>query len=96
MDNTDEVSRLQELQKAQEAELQLKKILTVIMEPSAYDRLMNVRLSNKELYFKVANSLIQFYRKTQRRLTEKELITVINMNLAASRQPESKIHIRRK
>jgi len=94
--NEEEAARMQELQKAQEAELQLKKILTVILDPPAYERLMNVRISNRELYFKVANGLIHLYKKTQRRMTEKELLTVINMNLAASKQPETKIHIRRK
>ena len=92
----EEAAQLQELQKAQEAELQLKKILSVILDQQAYQRLMNVRISNKELYFKVSNSMINLYKKTQRRMTERELITVINMNLAASKQPETKIHIRRK
>ena len=94
--NPDEAAHMQELQKAQEAELQLKKILAIVLDQPAYERLMNVRISNKELYFKVSNSMIHLYKKTQRRMTEKELITVINMNLAASKQPETKIHIRRK
>ncbi len=81
---------------AQQAELQLKKTLSVILEESAYARLMNVRLSNQELYLKVANALIHYYQKVRRRITEKELLTIINMNLAVSKQPETKIHIRRK
>ncbi|MEM3369406.1 MAG: DNA-binding protein [Candidatus Micrarchaeia archaeon] len=81
---------------AQQAELQLKKTLSVILEENAYARLMNVRLSNQELYLKVANALIHYYQKIRRRITEKELLTIINMNLAVSKQPETKIHIRRK
>lgn len=81
---------------AQQAELQLKKMLTVVLEESAYQRLMNVRLSNPELYLKVANAVMHLYQKMRRRVTEKELITIINMNLAVSKQPETKIHIKRK
>ncbi|MEM3369443.1 MAG: DNA-binding protein [Candidatus Micrarchaeia archaeon] len=81
---------------AQQAELQLKKTLSVILEDDAYTRLMNVRLSNPELYLKVANALIHYYQKIRRRVTEKELLTILNMNLAVSKQPETKIHIRRK
>ena len=81
---------------AQQAELQLKKMLSVVLEENAYSRLMNVRLSNQELYLKVANAVVHYYQKVRRRITEKELITIINMNLAVSKQPETKIHIRRK
>ncbi len=94
--NPEETAKIQEIQKAQEAEIQLKKILAVVLDQTAYDRIMNVRISNKELYFTVANALIHYYKKTQKRITEKELITIINMNLAATKQPETKIHIRRK
>lgn len=81
---------------SQEAELQLKKALSVVLEEDAYSRLMNVRLSNPELYLRAANAVIQFYQKVKRRITEKELITILNMNLVVSKQPETKIHIRRK
>ncbi|MCX8202592.1 MAG: hypothetical protein N3G74_02200 [Candidatus Micrarchaeota archaeon] len=81
---------------AQQAELQLKKALSVVLEEKAYERLMNVRLSNPELYLKVANAVIHYYQKIKRRVSERELITIINMNLAVSKQPETKIQIRRK
>ncbi|MCS7109685.1 MAG: hypothetical protein NZ903_02735 [Candidatus Micrarchaeota archaeon] len=80
----------------QQAELQLKRMMSVVLEESAYNRLMNVRLSNPELYLKVANAVLHYYQKIKRRITEKELLTIINMNLAVSKQPETKIHIRRK
>jgi DNA-binding TFAR19-related protein (PDSD5 family) len=85
-----------QIQKAQEAELKLKKLMSVVLEPNAYDRLMNVRLSNQELYLNIANACIHLYQKKKKRITENELITLINMNLAVHRQPETKIHIRRK
>lgn len=81
---------------AQQAELQLKKALSVVLDENAYTRLMNVRLSNAELYLKVANAVMHYYQKLKRRISEKELITIINMNLAVSKQPETKIYIRRK
>jgi DNA-binding TFAR19-related protein (PDSD5 family) len=85
-----------QIQQAQEAELKLKKLMSVVLEPNAYDRLMNVRLSNQELYLNIANACIHLYQKKKKRITENELITLINMNLAVHRQPETKIHIRRK
>jgi len=85
-----------QIQQAQEAELKLKRIMSIVLEPDAYDRLMNVRLSNQELYLNVANACIHLYQKKKKKITEKELLTIINMNLAVHRQPETKIHIRRK
>jgi len=86
----------EQIRQAQEAELKLKKLMSIVLESNAYERLMNIRLSNQELYLNVANACIHLYQKKRAKITENELLTLINMNLAVHRQPETKIHIRRK
>lgn len=84
------------LLEAQRAELELKRALSIILDENAYSRLMNVRYSNPQLYLRVANGLLAYYQKIRRRITEEELIRILNININISKQPETKIHIRRK
>ena len=47
--------RLQQMQQ----DAQKRELLKKLMEPSAYERMTNVRISNPELYEKVVSSLLE-------------------------------------
>ncbi len=55
--------RLEELQKQQEQDAQVKSLLKQLLEPAAYERLLNVKLSNPELYSKIVQMLAMLYQQ---------------------------------
>jgi len=85
--------RLEEAQRAQQADAQIKGVLARILELPAYDRLMNVRMSNQELYAKAVNGLVYMYKKAGRKITERELLTLLS---ASVERKTGSIEIRRK
>jgi len=84
--------RMADLQRAQQAEAQLRGLLREVLEPSAYERFMNVRLSNPELYMKVSQMLVQLHMQKQLsgQVGEKELRALL-AKLTERREPEFKI-----
>ena len=89
----EEEGRLEEARKASAIDAQIKGLLSRILEQPAYDRLMNVRMSNQELYAKAVNALVQMYKRTGRKITEKELIMILS---ASVERRTGSIEIRRK
>jgi len=67
--------KLAEMQRMQEAEAQLRSVLRTAMEPEAYERLMNVRISSPELYMQVARVIVTMYSNKQlaAKVKDKEL-----------------------
>jgi len=67
--------QLAEMQKMQQVEAQLRGILRMALEPAAYERLMNVRIANPELYTQVARVIVMLYSNKQLagKVGEKEL-----------------------
>ncbi len=66
------------IRKLQE-EQQRKEIARRLLDDAAYERLMNIRISNEELYAQVVNLLISF-AQSQRlagKVTEKELLAIL-------------------
>ena len=87
--------RLAEMQKMQEAEAQLRSLLRVALEPAAYERLMNVRISNPGLYAQIARVTMMLYNNKQ--LAEKVSETQLRALLAKlTERREGDIEIRRK
>lgn len=84
---------IEETQKAMQIDAQVKGVLARILESPAYDRLMNVKMSNQELYAKAVNSLVYMYKKLGRRITDKELLTLLS---ASVERRTGSIEIRRK
>jgi len=84
--------RYAEMQRAQEAEAQLRGLLREVLEPSAYERFMNVRLSNPELYMKVSQMIVQLHMQKQLtgKVGEKDLRALL-AKLTERREPEFKI-----
>ncbi|RLG18077.1 hypothetical protein DRN67_04575 [Candidatus Micrarchaeota archaeon] len=87
--------RLLQLQKMQEAEAQLRSILRAALEPEAYERLMNVRISNPELYMQIARLIVTLYRNKQlpNKISEKQLRELL---ARVTKRHEGKFEIKRK
>jgi DNA-binding TFAR19-related protein (PDSD5 family) len=56
---------------------EIKKLMAKILEGDAYERLMNVKISNYELYMNVVNNLIYFYQKVGRKISDEELLMLL-------------------
>jgi len=83
--------RLRELQIEQEK----RSIVRQYLEPGAYERLMNVRVSNYELYSQLLDLIIAMAQgnRLQGRITEKQLIGLLTKLTA---RPEPKIEFKHK
>ncbi len=98
-DNPEDQKRLKkaliEQLKRQQIEQQKKEILRKILEPGAYDRLSNIRLSNPELYSQLVNYLVALAQqnKLPRRITEQELLDMLRK---ITYKPETKLEYKRK
>ena len=73
------IAKLKQAEQQAQAEAQLKSLLDALMTQQAKERLMNVRLVNKELYLKAAQYVILMYRsgKFQGKLEEETLIQLL-------------------
>jgi len=72
--------KLEEYKKASEAkkaEEQIKSVLRTALEPSAYDRLMNVQLANQQLYLVAVQNIVAIYKKIGRKITDEELLILL-------------------
>ena len=87
--------KLAEMQRMQEAEAQLRSLLRVALEPAAYERLMNVRISNPELYAQIARVIMMLYNNKQlaEKVSEKQLRALL---AKLTERHEGDIEIRRK
>ena len=83
--------RLKELQ----IEQQKRAIVRQYLEPAAYERLMNVRVSNYELYAQLLDLIISMAQTNRLpgRITEKQLIDLLAKLTA---RPEPKIEFKHK
>ena len=68
--------RMQQMQQ----EMRKKEILRTMLAPEAYERMMNVRLSNPELYDKVVSSLayvLQSGKKMSGKISDEQLRSLL-------------------
>lgn len=75
---------------AKKLEEQLKATLRVALDEAAYERLMNVSLVNKELYITAAKNALMLYKRMDRKLGEKEILSLLS---AIKEQTEKKSSI---
>lgn len=93
-------SELQELRRKQleemQKEAQLREVLRKILDAKAFERMMNVRIANKELYLQLAQLLVYAYQHGQlsKRVSEEELLSLLNRIKAGEKEPT--ITIKRK
>jgi len=85
--------RIEQYKQAQEAEKKLRALLLQVLESDAYERMTNVRIANPELYANTANAVVYYYKKLKRKITDKELVTLLS---AQTSKREGSIHIERK
>ncbi len=68
----------QQLEKQQNVEDNLKRNLRVMLETKAYDRLMNVKLVNYQLFMAASQYIVQqLAPRLQNKLTEDELVSLL-------------------
>lgn len=77
---------------ARKREEQAKAMLRVALEDGAYERLMNVRIANRQLYTSAAGNILRLYSKSGRRLGERELIALLRA--IKGKEHETKITFR--
>lgn len=69
--------RYLELQRQQQAEAQARALLKNMLEPAAYERIMNIRISSPELYSQLTSMVAYLAQRGQlgngKRLTEAQL-----------------------
>lgn len=90
--------RLAEKQKERESkqmEDQLKTMLRQMLDTSGYERMMNVKLSNEELYVTAAKNLMGAFHKLGRTISDSEVLYVLNA-IKQRTQRETKITFDRK
>lgn len=83
--------KLEEMQK----EAQLKAFLRQAMEPTAYERLQNIRLSNPELYQQLVQLILYLRQQGQTKKVSEDLLKQL-LNRILSQRKESKISFARK
>ena len=86
---------LMEQLKRQQAEQQRKEILRTLVEPPAFERIMNIRLSNPDLYGQLVNLIISLAQQNrlQGKLTEQQLLQILEK---VTSRPDTKIEYKRK
>lgn len=89
----DQQKRLVEAKKAEE---QLKTAMRVALEPAAYDRLMNVRIANQQLYFAAAQYAVTAYKKWGKPLTEQQLLNILHAIKGQEEKSATGIRFKRK
>ncbi len=74
----------------------MREILRKILDPKAFERLMNIRIANRELYLQLAQLLVYASQQGQLRppVSEQELLSLLNRIKAGERQ--GSITIKRK
>lgn len=85
--------RLQQLQQKREQEGQIKVALMKVLEPKAYERMMNVRIANEDLYMRVSSALLQYSSQAQKKISDGELKELL---IKLTRKKEGSIEIKRK
>lgn len=86
---------LMEQYKAAQIEQQKKEVMQKLLTPEAYQRLMNVRASNHELYSQLVDLLISLAQQQRLppKVTEAQLIQILQK---LTQRPETKIEFKHK
>ncbi|MFH1443078.1 MAG: DNA-binding protein [Candidatus Micrarchaeota archaeon] len=88
--------RYEEIQRQREQEMQLKGMLRQILDGPGYERLQNIRLTNTELYFKVAQLLVTLFQQGKLRdKVDERMLKSLLAKLSAGKR-ETKISFHRK
>lgn len=90
-ENEDEAGDIRKKKlEVKQAEEQLKTTLRMALDESAYARLMNVSLANKEFYITAARHVLASFKRIERKITEREVLMILR---AIKEQNETKTSI---
>ncbi|MFA5247001.1 MAG: DNA-binding protein [Candidatus Micrarchaeia archaeon] len=80
--------RLEDLQKRQAAESQLKALVAKVFEPAAIGRLSNMRMSNENLYLQIVQYFVAYAQqgKLQGKVSEAQVKELATRLLSTRRQ----------
>ncbi len=86
---------LMEQVKRQQIEQQKKEVVKRLMDQAAYDRLMNIRISNNDLYTQLVDLIISLAQsnRIQGKLTEAQLLQILEK---VTYRPDTKIEYKHK
>ena len=86
---------LEKAYKRLQQEQQIKELMHQLLDSNAYERLMNIRISNKQLYMQLANIILSLAQSEQiaGKLTETQLVSILNK---LTTKKESKIEFKHK
>ena len=82
-----------EVQKAQEQKL--KAAMRMALDNEAYERMMNVSLSSKEMYLVAAKNVLMLYKRMGRKISEGELLSLLRA-IKGQTEKETKITFHKK
>ena len=87
--------RFAEAQQAQQADQQKKVVLKHLLTPEAYERMMNVKISNPALYEQVVGMLAYLYQSKQLKgkVGEEQIVALLSR---LTQKKETSIQIKRK
>lgn len=69
--------KLDELQKRAQMDEQVKSALRTVLDTKAYERMMNVNISNHELYLNAAQNCVNVFSRINRKINEKEVLFIL-------------------
>lgn len=80
--------KLEEMQKRQAAEAQIKAVVNKLFDAAAIERLNNIRLSNQELYLQVVQYFASLYQagRISGKVTEEQVRQAVTQALSQRRE----------
>jgi DNA-binding TFAR19-related protein (PDSD5 family) len=94
MDDTATRKAVSRMYKQMQQDQQVKSMLRQLLDSNAYERMMNIRASNRELYDQLARLIVSLAQSNQvAHITEKQLVDLIDR---LTRRPEPKIEFKHK
>ncbi|MCL5262617.1 MAG: DNA-binding protein [Candidatus Marsarchaeota archaeon] len=86
---------LSKLYKQMEQDQQIRSMLRQLLDDGAYERMMNIRVSNSELYTQLARLIVSLAQSNQiaGRITEPQLVSLLGR---LTSRPDTKIEFKHK
>ncbi|MCL5679757.1 MAG: DNA-binding protein [Candidatus Marsarchaeota archaeon] len=94
-ENRDAKRALAKMYKEMQREQQVKSLLRQLLDPDAYERIMNISVSNHDLYLQLSNLIVQLAQSNQisGKVSDKQLVSLLNR---LTYKPEPKIEFKHK
>ncbi len=94
-DDRESKKALAKVYREMQREQQIKSMLRQLLEADAYERIMNISVSNHELYMQLSNLIVQLAQSNQvsGKITDAQLVSLLNR---LTYKPEPKIEFKHK